>query len=500
MTDFFSKIDPDVTPEAGTLTPFAGLLPVAKMFHVLGLPEVIDRNLAARSAKGYKDSEQILALVLMQLAGGEAPEHLNLFREKFSLKDCPIQIPSPTSARAYAACFHNAEEDVERGMGRSFIPEENACLAGFEKVHAHVLHQAHRLDPKTHITLDQDATFIPTETKGMLFNYNGERSCEAFNTYCPEHDILVGTQFRDGNVHPGWEQLDQLKKALANIPIGVEKVSLRSDSAGYQVELLKYCACGENERFGVMDFAISCPVTKEFKKAAHAVKESEWKPLLKKAVPGSAKDPEPTGQEWAEVVYVPDSLSHSRRAPDYRFLAIREKFDGRADEEKPEKQMLIPALIEEIEQANEALKKLHLTEMNGTVYKIFGLVTNLTDEDGGEIIRWHRGRCGKSEEIHRLLKNELAGGHVISRRFGANAMWWNTAVLALSLHNLFKRHFLPDGCRSSRPKTLLYGFYTQVGWIVRHARRLILRICEGRASELFIYAWERLKKLSLQRE
>ena len=62
MTDFFSKIDPNVTPEAGTLTPFAGLLPLAKMFHVLGLPEVIDRNLAARSDKGYKDSEQILPL------------------------------------------------------------------------------------------------------------------------------------------------------------------------------------------------------------------------------------------------------------------------------------------------------------------------------------------------------------------------------------------------------------------------------------------------------
>lgn len=45
---------------------------------------------------------------------------------------------------------------------------------------------------------------------------------------------------------------------------------------------------------------------------------------------------------------------------------------------------------------------------------------------------------GKAEEIHHILKEELGGGHVPSKRFGANAAWWTIAVLALNLHNLMK--------------------------------------------------------------
>jgi hypothetical protein len=37
----------------------------------------------------------------------------------------------------------------------------------------------------------------------------------------------------------------------------VDKVFLRSDSTGYQEDLLAYCAEGKHERFGVIEFAIA---------------------------------------------------------------------------------------------------------------------------------------------------------------------------------------------------------------------------------------------------
>ncbi len=40
------------------------------------------------------------------------------------------------------------------------------------------------------------------------------------------------------------------------LPEGVERVFHRSDTAGYQIDLLKYCAEGKSERFGVIKFAI----------------------------------------------------------------------------------------------------------------------------------------------------------------------------------------------------------------------------------------------------
>ena len=38
--------------------------------------------------------------------------------------------------------------------------------------------------------------------------------------------------------------------------------------------------------------------------------------------------------------------------------------------------------------------------------------------------------CGKGEEVHRVLKEDLAGGRLPSGQFGVNAAWWAIAVLA----------------------------------------------------------------------
>jgi len=40
-----------------------------------------------------------------------------------------------------------------------------------------------------------------------------------------------------------------LREAVEYLPPGVESVRLRSDSAGYQWELLRYCELGRNLRF-----------------------------------------------------------------------------------------------------------------------------------------------------------------------------------------------------------------------------------------------------------
>ena len=58
-------------------------------------------------------------------------------------------------------------------------------------------------------------------------------------------------------------------------------------------------------------------------------------------------------------------------------------------------------------------------------YKLFGPVTNRTLA-GDELIRWQRERCGKSEEAHAVMKDDLAGGRLPSGLFGANAAWWRS--------------------------------------------------------------------------
>ena len=91
--------------------------------------------------------------------------------------------------------------------------------------------------------------------------------------------MVVYSQFRDGNVPAGYEQLPVFIKALDCLPQDVDNVRLRCDSAGYQHDLLKYCEMGENERFSRIEFAVGCDVTPEFKKAVAEVPESQWQPV-----------------------------------------------------------------------------------------------------------------------------------------------------------------------------------------------------------------------------
>ena len=66
-------------------------------------------------------------------------------------------------------------------------------------------------------------------------------------------------------------------------------------------------------------------------------------------------------------------------------------------------------------------------DMNDTRYKLFGIVTNIPEEKmyGEDLIHRLHERCGRSEEVHSIMKKNLAGGTLPSGRFGENAGWIN---------------------------------------------------------------------------
>jgi hypothetical protein len=318
------SFETETTGRNGGIFLNAGLFPIKTLYESMGLVDVVNANLGVRKSKGCPDSDHVLAQILMQIGGGSALEHLSYFGETFPAEQIGLNIPSPTAARDFMNKFDNEQEDAKRGYGISFVPEENEHLRGFAVVHNQIFQQAYRMKPVQCITLDQDATFIPTEAKEALFSYKKERAYEALNIYCPQYDIIVATQFRDGNVTPGFGQLEQLKEVISNIPAGVKSVCFRSDTAGYQSKLLTYCAKrDESRRFPIINFTVSCPVCEEFKQAARKVPECDWKRIYRKTKDGQTEE---TKLECAEVVYVPTSLCTSKKDPEYRFIATREVF------------------------------------------------------------------------------------------------------------------------------------------------------------------------------
>ena len=65
------------------------------------------------------------------------------------------------------------------------------------------------------------------------------------------------------------------------------------------------------------------------------------------------------------------------------------------------------------------------------------MVTNM-DLEGEKLIHWLHERYGKSEEVHTVIKDDLAGAKLPPDDFGENGAWCRIMVLAHNLNAMMK--------------------------------------------------------------
>lgn len=483
----------------------------------LGVIGSLRRCLASPGdVQGWSVSDVVLALVLVNLAGGECVEDVDRLnadvgfgqvmglanragysrqqRRALKRKLAKLgmrKLASKSSAFRRLEKFHDPEEEKEKekrreqarktGKGKAYVQKPNGLLRGLMAVMRQLVAAVQSRAMQAVATLDQDATLVETGKAEALYCYKKFKAYQPLNTYWAEQGLVLHTEFRDGNVPAGYEQLRVLREALECLPAGVEKVYLRSDTAGYQVNLLKYCAEGGSERFGVIEFAVGVDVGDDFKKAVGEVEEDEWQPL-KKHVGGEWVE---TGQQWAEVCFVPDWVGHKKHGPQYRYLATRE----------PLRQLELPG----VEQEQRALPfpTMEMGQVDEKIpYKVFGVVTN-RDLPGDEVIWWLRKRCGYSEQVHAVMKEDLAGGRMPSGKFGVNAAWWNVMVLALNLTEAMKRLVLGEGWATKRLKALRFRLIHIGARVMEKGRQVWIRLSRGEAAlELVNRAREKIRMLA----
>ncbi len=160
-------------------------------------------------------------------------------------------VPSPTALRRYLERFHDREEEERREPHRAFIPRPSEALRGLGRVNGDLLAFAQRHERQQEATLDMDATLIETGKRQALYSYQQTPAYQPLTTYWAEADVVLHSEFRDGNVPAGYEQLRVMQEAMQMLPPGVERVYMRSDTAGYQQELLRYCAEGRDPPSGL---------------------------------------------------------------------------------------------------------------------------------------------------------------------------------------------------------------------------------------------------------
>jgi hypothetical protein len=487
------------------LTALAGLPTYLDLAQAAGLRDAIGRHLGVRKkgAQGWTDSQVVMALILLNLAGGdcvadieqlEADEGLSQVMQRVEQHGLPRRerraaqrrwrkersrtFPSPSAVFRYLAAFHDPAQEAQRQPHTAFIPAANEHLRALGRVNGDFVAFVQSRSPQRQATLDMDATLVGSQKEQALWCYQQYKAYQPFNTYWFEQDLVLHSEFRDGNVPAGHHQLRLLQQALEQLPEGVETVFVRSDCAGYQKDLLRYCAEGRNERFGVIEFAVGADVTEGFRQAVLEVAEEQWFAVVRTDREGNQY---PTGQQWAEVCFVPSWAGHSKRGPAYRFVATRE----------PLRQQLALPGHEESEEEQDRIET-----PGGERYKIRGIVTNRTI-DGNELIAWYRQRCGKSEEVHSVMKEDLAGGKLPSGDFGENAAWWAIMILALNLNAAMKRLVLPGVWRNKRLKALRFGLINLAGQVRQRSRQLQILLSKRQpALTLLLQMRERIAQLA----
>jgi hypothetical protein len=423
-----------------SVTPRAGLLPVAELGRAMGLPAVAERELAIKKReKGPSDWEFIESFVLLMAGGGECVEDLAVLgADRAFVRLLGHGIPSVSAGRKFLYAFEDdeqaAKDKKQRELIPSYVPGETAALAGLGRVVRHVVRAAQASRPERVATLDQDTTIIGSSKEDAAVTYLGEKGYQPMTVLWVEQDVVVGEEFRDGNVPADCEPVRVVRRAVEALPPGVEEVRYRGDTASYNHELLNYLR-EEDPKTGRPRaiFGISATMSPELRKAVAAA--TEWH-----------RDPSDAYRSWAEVDFVPSAPSAKKgRKPD-RYLGIR----------------IVPRQGELF--------------ADGSEVKYFAVVTNDFERDGQAVIDWQRQKAGTIEHLQSALKGELAAGVMPCGRFRANAAWFRLNVLTYNLLSVLRRNALPKELERARPKRLRFQVFALAATVLSHARQLTARV------------------------
>lgn len=431
----------DHRPETAELTAYGGVPLVIEAFRVSGAAAVVDERVVIKQRKrGLRTSELVEGLFALWSAGGARCEDLEMLREDTALALLlGHTLPAPQTARDFLDAFDQPGPALWQGESCA-VPSEGDRLQGLDAANRRMIAFLQERAPERTATIDIDATIVESDKRAARHTYDGCTGYQPVIALWAEHDVVLADEFRDGNVPAFSGNLRMIQRAVAALPPGVEHVLVRSDSAGYEHELMRWLDA--NKHF----YGISARLRPPLLAAIKALPDDAWQ---------FENEDSEVIRSWAEVAYVPNDRNYT---PDpsvpARYLCTR------------------------------VATKQGTLFADGSAVKHFAIVTNRPDPPGGsglDLIRWHRGKAGTVEQAHDVLKNELAGAALPSQRFGANAAWFRLNVLLYNLLSAFKRVALPPDLHRARPKRLRFVLLNSMGKVVRHARETLLRLAgDGR--------------------
>jgi len=398
------------------VTNFPGVVPLANLGKRLGLLDDLDAFFPAKERKrGFANSAAVFDLMCIPLSGAERIEDLDQLRQDKGLKHL---------------------------LGRSVMASTTAHdflrrirydgLEGLAKTRRRFVRRVAQHTGVTSATLDCDASLFISSGRNARMSYKGERGYMPMLAFWEELGVVVHDDFRNGNASPGSDALSFLEETLAQLPPEVTAVQVRSDSAWYQARLLDYCQSKGHS------FCIGADQDEAVKKTMMAIDEHEWTRIDLCSDPA---DSEPYVREFAcETVH---TLNKCPKA--YRFIVIR--------------------------------KERQQDDLEYGPYAYSAIITNM-DLPLQEQIAWYRQR-GQCENQIKELKWDFELRVLPSGDFFVNAAYLRIITLAYNLFVALKTLELPETYSRLRLKTLSFRLLSIPALVIRHARRLILKLPRG---------------------
>jgi len=388
------------------ITPHAGLVLLGEFAVGLGLLQSVDSSLPKPgSGAGYYPSEYVFPLILMLNGGGRSLEDIRQIREDKGLQEVlPLdRIPSS-----------DAFGDWLRSMGA------NGGLSGLEKVNQRLLKRGMKYDGITAYTLDIDATGIVAEKQSAKMTYKGFTGYMPIVGHLAENGLVVGDEFREGNVAPASRNLAFITHCAQQMPTGTRITALRSDSAAYQAEIINYC-----EGNGIR-FAIGADLDPAVLTAIKTIAEDDWKPYRNGSIAETIHCMEKTYEAFRLIVI--------RRPYQSSFFAYQE------------------------------------ASLKYTV-----IATNRT-ESAQNVVSWYnqRGQC--SENRIKELKIGFGMERMPCGQYEANAVFFRIGTLAYNLFQLFILKTLSPSWHRHQVQTVRWRLYQIAGKIVFHGGQVFLKL------------------------
>jgi Transposase DDE domain group 1 len=445
----------DARPLQEMSSPHAGLLATSRAFRSLQLPGLIAANLLLKQRqRGYAEAEFIEALVLLQTAGGDCPEDIQLLTGDSCLdRGLGFAIPKVSALRTFLERFHDAdleEARPPRAQQKSFILPSSRAVQALQQVQAGGVQQIAKLYAQqgrslTIATVDQDATIIESHKQAALPHYEGGRGYQPMVAVWAEADLVLADEFRDGNVPARQAPLTCAQLAFAALPATVKQRYFRGDSACHEADLLDWLDHPQRaqEAGGRIGFAVSAVMSQELAATIALIPDQAWQTI--------ATEANGTLRQWAEVAFVPGNAREKKDSRPLRYVGLR------------------------------LLKPQGSLFADGSDRHHHAVITNL-DWRGDKLLNWQREKAGTIEHVHDEVKNALGGGHLPSQHFAVNAAWFKLALLSYNIASAIKGLCFSPAERTARFKRYRLLLVHLAGRMSRFQCKLRLRFCASEAA------------------